>query len=223
MNPKHKTYTIVSNTKGKALFIVNLRTLSRPTPRPHPFTNLSRRSFIRSLSIKCGDYNLQFLIFMDFLVFYISFDVAATPERVATTSPRTRLGGGELGDGLGALRDSVLGKLSGEHEADGGLDLPGGKGGLLVVLGELSGLSGDALEDVVDEGVHDGHSLLGDSGVGVDLLEDLVDVGAVALDTLLGFLSSGLLGGLGGFLAGGLGHFDKCLRRGREGERVRKG
>ena len=109
----------------------------------------------------------------------------------------------------------MLGKLSGEHEADGGLDLPGGKGGLLVVLGELSGLSGDALEDVVDEGVHDGHSLLGDSGVGVDLLEDLVDVGAVALDTLLGFLSSGLLGGLGGFLAGGLGHFDRVAAKGR--------
>ncbi len=136
---------------------------------------------------------------------------------------RGRHGSSVLGDSLGALRDGVLGKLSGENEPDGSLDLAGLKGHLLVVLGELSGLSGDALEDVVDEGVHDGHSLLGDSGVGVDLLEDLVDVGAVALDTLLGFLSSGLLGGLGGFLAGGLGDFDKGLGRGREEERVRKG
>ena len=117
------------------------------------------------------------------------------------------LSGGELGDGLGALRDGVLGELTGEHEPDGGLDLPGGEGCLLVVLGKLSGLSGDALEDVVDERVHDGHTLLGDSSVGVDLLEDLVDVRGVGLDALLGLLSSGLLGGLSGFLAGSLSHF----------------
>ena len=73
----------------------------------------------------------------------------------------------------------MLGKLTGEHEADGRLDLSGGESGLLVVGGELPGLGGDALKDVVDEGVHDGHALLGDSGVGVDLLEDLVDVRAV--------------------------------------------
>ena len=85
-------------------------------------------------------------------------------------------GGVELGDGLGALRDSVLGKLSGKHEANGGLDLAGGEGGLLVVLGKLAGLGTDALEDVVDEGVHDGHALLGDSCVGVNLLQHLVDV-----------------------------------------------
>lgn len=38
-----------------------------------------------------------------------------------------------------------------------GLDLPGGDGGLLVVGSELGGLGGDALEDVVDERVQDGH------------------------------------------------------------------
>ena len=101
----------------------------------------------------------------------------------------------------------MLGELSGEHEADGGLDLAGRKGGLLVVLGELAGLSGDALEDVVDEGVHDGHALLGDASVGVDLLEHLVDVRRVRLDALLVLLGSSLLGGLGGFLGGSLGHF----------------
>jgi len=59
------------------------------------------------------------------------------------------LGGrGVLGDGLGALRDGVLGKLTGEDEADGGLDLAGRDGGLLVVGGKLGGLSCDALEDV---------------------------------------------------------------------------
>ena len=65
----------------------------------------------------------------------------------------------------------MLGELSGEDETDGGLDLPGGEGGLAVLLDEASGLSGDLVEGVVDEGVHDGHGLLGDSGLGVDLRE----------------------------------------------------
>ena len=91
------------------------------------------------------------------------------------------LGAGVLGDGLGALRDGVLGQLSGQQEPDGGLDLPGGDGGPLVVVGELAGLSGDALEQVVDERVHDAHGLGGDTGVGVHLLEDLVDVDGIRL------------------------------------------
>ena len=103
----------------------------------------------------------------------------------------------------------MLGKLTGKLKADGGLDLAGLKGGLLVVLGELSGLSSDAVEDVVDEGVHDTHSLLGDASVGVNLLKDLVDVGRVRLGPLgLPLGGGGLLGGLGGFLGGGLGHFE---------------
>ena len=92
----------------------------------------------------------------------------------------------------------MLGELAGEHEADGRLDLAGREGGLLVVGGELARLAGDALEDVVDEGVHDRHSLLADAGVGVDLLEHLVDVGGVGLDALLAAL---LLVAGGGFLA----------------------
>ena len=51
----------------------------------------------------------------------------------------------------------MLGELTGEEEADGGLDLPGGESVLLVVADEAGGLAGDLLEDVVDEGVHDGH------------------------------------------------------------------
>ena len=38
----------------------------------------------------------------------------------------------------------------------------------------------DALEDIVDEGVHDGHGAAGDSSVGVHLLQNLVDVDSVA-------------------------------------------
>ena len=106
----------------------------------------------------------------------------------------------------------MLGELTGEDEAHGGLDLPGGDGGLLVVAGELGSLGGDLLEDVVDEGVHDGHGLGGDAGVGVHLLENLVDVDLVGLGLgLLGLgaaLGDGLLGGL---LGGGLGHLCSCV------------
>ena len=109
---------------------------------------------------------------------------------------RRDLRGGELGHGLGALGDGVLGELTGEDEAHSGLDLPGGDGGLLVVAGELGSLGGDLLEDVVDEGVHDAHGLLGDTEFGVDLLEDSVDVDREGLTTAAA--GSGLAGSLGG-------------------------
>ena len=60
----------------------------------------------------------------------------------------------------------------GREENVRGLDLTRGDGGLLVVGSELGGLGGDALEDVVDERVQDGHGAVGDTSVGVDLLED---------------------------------------------------
>uniref|UniRef100_A0A453E3Y9 Uncharacterized protein n=1 Tax=Aegilops tauschii subsp. strangulata TaxID=200361 RepID=A0A453E3Y9_AEGTS len=102
--------------------------------------------------------------------------------------PSAESGGGELGDGLGALGDGVLGELAGEDEADGGLDLPGRDGGLLVVPRQLGRLAGQLLEDVVDEGVHDGHGLGGDPDVRVHLLQHLEDVDLVRLHALLGLL-----------------------------------
>ncbi|EMS46482.1 hypothetical protein TRIUR3_19478 [Triticum urartu] len=108
------------------------------------------------------------------------------------------LGGGELGNGLGALGDGVLGELAREDEADGGLDLPGGDGGLLVVPRQLGRLPGELLEDVVDEGVHDGHGLGGDADVGVHLLEHLEDVDLVRLHALLGLLLPLLLASAAG-------------------------
>lgn len=42
----------------------------------------------------------------------------------------------------------MLGKLAGEDEADGCLNLAGGDGRLLVVCGKLGGLGRDTLEDV---------------------------------------------------------------------------
>lgn len=70
----------------------------------------------------------------------------------------------------------MLGEFSWEEESDGGLDLSGGESVLLVVSYELGGFQSDLLEDVVDEGVHDAHGLLGDSGFWVDLLQHSVDV-----------------------------------------------
>ena len=97
------------------------------------------------------------------------------------------LGAGVLGDSLGTFRDGVFGQFTGEEKPDGGLDLPGGDGGPLVVVGQAGSFSSDTFEDIVDEGVHDAHGLGGDSSVGVDLLQHLVDVDSV------GFLPLGLL------------------------------
>jgi len=111
------------------------------------------------------------------------------------------LGACVLGDGLGALRDGVLGQLTRKQQAHGCLNLPGGDGGALVVMGQAGGFSSDALEDVVDEGVHDAHGLGGDASVGVDLLQHLVDVDGVALfPALVPLLITLLLGLRHGFL-----------------------
>ena len=119
------------------------------------------------------------------------------------------LGAGVLGDSLGSLGNSVLGKLSRKDKTDSGLDLSGRKSRLVVEAAELSSLSSDTLEDVSDERVHDGHSAAGDTGIRVNLLENLVDVGRVGLNALLAALGFGLLGllwllgrGLGGFRLG---------------------
>ena len=105
----------------------------------------------------------------------------------------------------------MLGELTGEEEADGGLDLAGGESVLLVVSHKSGGLGSDLLEDVVDERVHDGHGSLGDAGLGVHLLEDTVDVDAEGLGSpSLGssLLCLGGSAGSGSFTGGSLGHFD---------------
>ena len=106
------------------------------------------------------------------------------------------LGAGVLGDGLGSLRDSVLGQLTGQEEPDSSLDLPGGDGGPLVVVGQTGGLTGNPLENVVHERVHDGHSLGGHTSIGVNLLQHLVDVDSVRFLPLLLLFLVTLLDGL---------------------------
>jgi hypothetical protein len=95
--------------------------------------------------------------------------------------PLRSLGARVLGDGLGSLADGVLGELARQQETDGRLDLAARDRRSTVVVGETGRLGGDALEDVVDEAVHDRHGLAADAGVGVDLLQHLVDVDGVRL------------------------------------------
>ena len=92
---------------------------------------------------------------------------------VVKNQAKDLLGAGVFGDSLGSLRHSVLGQFSWKEETDSSLDFPGGDSGPLVVVGQTASLSSDTLKDVIDEGVHDGHGLGGDSSVGVDLLQHL--------------------------------------------------
>ena len=83
----------------------------------------------------------------------------------------------------------------------------------LVVVGKPAGLSGNPLEQVVDERVHDAHGLGRHAGVRVYLLEHLVDVDGVRLLGLLPQLAIGekapsallgwSIGSRGGFLCSG--------------------
>ena len=76
---------------------------------------------------------------------------------IISESDESNCSGGELGHGLGSLTDGVLGKLTWEEEADGCLDLTGGKGVLLVVAHQAGGLGSDLLKDIIDERIHDAH------------------------------------------------------------------
>ena len=97
----------------------------------------------------------------------------------------------------------MLGQFTREEEPDSSLDLPGGDGGPLVVVGQTGSFSSDTFKDIVDERVHDAHSLGGDTSVGMDLLQHLVDVDSVGFLPFLGPLLvvlGDVLGGLTGLL-----------------------
>ena len=89
------------------------------------------------------------------------------------------LGACVLGDGLGSFGHGVLGQLSREKQTNSSLDFSAGDGGSTVVVSQTGSLGSNTLEDVIDEGVHDGHGLAGDASVGMDLLQDFVDVDGV--------------------------------------------
>ncbi len=98
----------------------------------------------------------------------------------------------------------MFGQFSGQQQTHGGLDLSRCDGGALVVVSETRRFTGDALEDVVDERVHDPHRLGRDPGVRMDLLHHFVDVDSIALlpglSALLTSFNDGLSDGLLGAL-----------------------
>ena len=106
----------------------------------------------------------------------------------------------------------MLGEFTGKHQSHSCLDFSARESCLLVIGSQLSGFGGDSFKYIIDEGVHDGHALLGDTGIGMDLFEDLVDVRGIGFDAFLLAFSAGadLLGWgslLGSALFGGcLGH-----------------
>ena len=94
----------------------------------------------------------------------------------------------------------MLGEFSGKEETDSGLHLSAGESLLLVIADEAGSFTGDLLEDVVNERVHDGHGFLGDTSFGVNLLQDTVDIDGESLDATL---VVSLLDNGGGSLGGG--------------------
>ncbi|KAA8545174.1 hypothetical protein F0562_019937 [Nyssa sinensis] len=95
---------------------------------------------------------------------------------------------------------SVLSQFTRKNKAHGCLDLPRSDGGLLVVPRELGGLLSELLEDVIDEAVHDPHSLAEDPDVRVDLFQHLEDIDLIGLDALLDPLLLLVVGGGSSFL-----------------------
>ena len=100
-----------------------------------------------------------------------------------------------FGDSFGSFWDCVSCQLTGEDQLDSWLNFSGGEGSSLVESYEFWSFSGDSVEGVVDEWVHDVHGFFGDSDIWVYLLEDFVDVDGEGLDSSSsGFLVCGSLG-----------------------------
>ena len=118
---------------------------------------------------------------------------------------------GVLGHGLGAFRHGVLGQFTRKQKTDSSLNFAGGDGRALVVVSQSRRFGSNSFEDVIDERVHDGHSLAANPGVRMDLLQDFEDIAGISLLSLLPLLfvpntRRGLLSGL-------LGSFGRHFRR----------
>ena len=99
----------------------------------------------------------------------------------------------------------MLGEVGGEDEADGGLDLGGADGRLLVGTDEGAGLGGDLVEEVNDEGVEDLDRLGGEGEVLLGVLVDAVDEGVEARGVALAARTALLVASL--LSDDSLGHF----------------
>ena len=72
---------------------------------------------------------------------------------------RYLLAAGVFSDSFGAFADSMLSQFTRQEKTNSRLDFPRGDGLLLVLERQARCFRCDALEDVIDEGVHDAHGL----------------------------------------------------------------
>ena len=104
------------------------------------------------------------------------------------------LGAGVLRYCLGSLAHCMFCQLTRKKQTDGSLYFAGRNGLSLVVLTKSGSFTCNSVEQVVDEGVHNGHSLCGNTNVRMDLLQNTVDVSSVSFfpcsSSLLDFSSS---------------------------------
>ena len=77
---------------------------------------------------------------------------------------------GVFSNSLRSFADSVLCQFTGQQKSDGGLDLAGANGWLLVVVSQAGWLDSYTFEDVVNKRVHNAHGFAWDAGIGVNLL-----------------------------------------------------
>ena len=70
----------------------------------------------------------------------------------------------------------MLSQFTRQQQSDSSLDLSGADSRPLVVRSQSRSFRSNSFKDIVDERVHDRHSLGRDTGVGVDLFQDFVDV-----------------------------------------------
>lgn len=66
---------------------------------------------------------------------------------------------GKFGDGFGSLRDSVLSKFTRENKTNSSLNLARCDSRLLVVSSESRRFLSEFLKNIIDETIHDPHSL----------------------------------------------------------------
>ena len=79
----------------------------------------------------------------------------------------------------------MLGELTWEDKSDSRLNFSGGEGLSFVILNKFTSFTSEFTEDIVNEGVHDGHGSLGDSSFWVNLLQDSVDIDGEGFCSLL--------------------------------------
>ena len=89
------------------------------------------------------------------------------------------LGAGVLRYCLGSLAHCMFCQFTRKKQTDWSLYFSGRNGLCLVVLTQSGSFTCNSLEQIVNEGVHNGHSLCGNTNVRMDLLENTVDVSSV--------------------------------------------